>query len=59
MPIQGFTFADATPVIGNEIAKVVHWKGDPDLGALSGRPVRLAFELTDADLFASRFAVGD
>lgn len=58
-PIEGFTFADATPVIGNEIAKVVHWKGDPDLGALSGRPVRLAFELTDADLFAFRFAGGD
>ena len=57
--IEGFTFDDAVPTIGNEIAKTVRWKGDPDLGALAGRPVRIAFRLVDADLFAFRFADDD
>ena len=54
-PIDGFTFGDAVPTIGNEIARTVRWKGDPDLGALAGRPVRLSFRMVDADLFAFRF----
>ena len=57
--IENFTFDDAVPTIGNEIAKTVRWKGDPDLGALAGRPVRIAFRLVDADLFAFRFADDD
>ncbi len=55
-PIEGFTFEDAIPTIGNEIAKNVRWTNDPDLGVLAGRPVRLAFRMRDADLFAFRFA---
>ena len=55
-PIPGFTFADAIPAIGNEISKTARWTGDPDLGALAGQPLRLAFRMRDADLFAFRFA---
>ena len=54
-PIEGFTFADAIPTIGNEIHKVVRWEGARDLGALSGRSIRLAFDMVDGDLFAFRF----
>ena len=55
-PLEGFTFADAIPTIGNEISKTARWTDDPDLGAHAGRPVRLAFRMRDADLFAFRFA---
>ncbi|MEE2896503.1 MAG: hypothetical protein VX726_12290 [Planctomycetota bacterium] len=56
IPIEGFAFGDVVPAIGNEISKVVRWKGDPGLGDLAGRPIRLAFRMRDADLFAFRFA---
>ena len=42
-------------MIGNEIERVVSWKGKKDVGLLAGRPIRLLFELKDADLFAIRF----
>ena len=58
-PVDGFTFGDAVPAIGNEIERTVRWKGDPDLGALAGRPVRLSFRMVDADLFAFRFSGED
>ena len=58
-PIDGFTFGDAVPTIGNEIERTVRWKGGPDLGALAGRPVRLSFRMADADLFAFRFGGDD
>ena len=54
-PIEGFTLEDAIPTIGNEISRTVRWKGDPDLGTLAGRPIRLCFHMRDADLFAFRF----
>lgn len=54
-PIDGFSFEDASPTIGNEISKAVQWKGDPDLDSLAGRPIRICFRMRDADLFAFRF----
>ena len=58
-PVDGFTFGDAVPTIGNEIERTVRWKSDADLGALAGRPVRLSFRMVDADLFAFRFSGED
>ncbi|MFM1832771.1 MAG: hypothetical protein RLZZ461_1087, partial [Planctomycetota bacterium] len=55
-PLEGFTFADAIPAIGNEISKTARWTDEPDLGALAGQPIRLAFRMRDADLFAFRFS---
>jgi hypothetical protein len=54
-PIPGFTLADSDETIGNEIERAVAWKGKQDVGALAGRPIRLLFELKDADIFAIRF----
>ena len=54
-PVPGFTLADSAGMIGNEIERVVSWKGKTDVGLLAGRPIRLLFELKDADLFAIRF----
>ena len=54
-PIPGFTLADADETIGNEIERAVSWKSNQDVSSLAGRPVRLLFELKDADVFAFQF----
>ncbi len=55
-PIPGFALAESIELIGNEIEREVAWKGGPDLGTLSGKPIRLRFVMKDADLYALRFA---
>ncbi|MEX0675659.1 MAG: hypothetical protein WD063_01200 [Pirellulales bacterium] len=54
-PIEGFALADCPEIVGDRIEHVVRWKGGGDLGQLAGRPVRLRFELKDADLYSLRF----
>jgi hypothetical protein len=54
-PLPGFAAADCLELVGDAIEQAVAWRGDPDLGALAGRPVRLRFALTDCDLYAFRF----
>ena len=54
-PIEGFTLDDCPAVFGDEIERVVTWKGGPDLSKLAGRPVRLRFVIKDADLYSIRF----
>ncbi|MGV3723113.1 MAG: hypothetical protein ACO1SX_19610 [Actinomycetota bacterium] len=54
-PYPGFSLADATEQIGNEISREVSWKGGPDVSALAGKPVRLRFVMKDADLYALQF----
>jgi hypothetical protein len=53
--IAGFALENADPIWGDEIARVVSWKNNPDLGALAGKPVRLRFVMQDADLYSIRF----
>ncbi|HUE75033.1 MAG TPA: hypothetical protein VMP01_29465 [Pirellulaceae bacterium] len=53
-PIEGFTLADCQEQIGNEIDRVVRWKGG-DVGAMAGKPVRMRLVLKDADVFSFRF----
>ncbi len=53
--LPGCALDDCEPIWGDHIARTVKWKGTPDLGALTGRPVRLRFEMSDADLFSIRF----
>jgi len=53
--IHDFSLKDSREQIGNEIARVVSWKGGSDVSSLAGKVVRLRFVLKDADLFALRF----
>ena len=53
--IPGFSLADCPEIIGDEIERIVRWKGSDNLGALAGKPIRLRFVMKDADLFALRF----
>lgn len=54
-PLPGFTLADAPEIFGDALDQVVPWKEERTLEELSGKPVRLRFELQDADLYALRF----
>jgi len=54
-PIDGFALEQCPPIIGDTIARTVSWDSGTDVGALSGKPVRLRFVLKDADLYAFRF----
>jgi pimeloyl-ACP methyl ester carboxylesterase len=53
--LPGFGAGECREQIGNEIERVVEWKGGADVSSLAGKAVRLRFELRDADLFAFRF----
>ncbi len=54
-PLPGFTLDDCAEIIGDEIDRVVHWKGGSDVSPLAGQPVRLRFVMQDADLYAIQF----
>jgi hypothetical protein len=55
-PLPGFALDDCQEQIGNELERVVSWKGGDDVSSLAGKPVRLRFVLKDADVFAFQFA---
>lgn len=54
-PIPHFTLADAVPLTGDEIAQTVAWKSGDDVISLAGKPIRVRFELKDAEVFSFRF----
>lgn len=54
--IPGFSLEEAREQIGNEIDRVVSWKGGSDVSSLAGKPVRLRFVIKDADLYALKFS---
>jgi hypothetical protein len=54
-PIERFSLADCPELFGDTIARRVMWKGDADLSELSGKPVRLLFDLKDADVYSFQF----
>jgi hypothetical protein len=50
--VPGYALDDCQELIGDEIERVVTWKGGSDLAALAERPVRLRFVLKDADIYS-------
>ncbi len=52
--LPGFVMGQCPRIYGDEIERVVRWEGNPDLGALAGKPVRLRVRLKDADLYSFR-----
>ncbi len=54
-PIAGYTFADCDVNYRNHLGQKVTWKGKGDVGALQTKPVRLAFRLRAAKLYAFQF----
>ena len=54
-PEKGFALADCREIIGDSIQRVVTWNGGSDVSRLAGKPLRLRFVISDADLFSLRF----
>jgi hypothetical protein len=55
VPIPGFTVEDCVEVIGDDLERRVRWKEGGGVTQLAGSPVRLRFQLVDADIFSFRF----
>jgi hypothetical protein len=55
-PVPGFELDQAWEALGDALDHTVRWKAGSDVSALAGRPVRLRFQIRDADLFSLRFA---
>ena len=53
-PIKGCTIDDCPEIYGDKIEHTVKWKAG-NLAKLAGKPIRLRFQLKDADLFAFGF----
>ena len=53
--VSQHSLADCKPIIGDTIEGIVSWQNDRNLSGLSGKPIRLRFELNDADLYSLRF----
>jgi hypothetical protein len=53
-PIEGYALDDCPEIYGDEIERVVSWKGGSDIGRLAGRSIRLRFAMKDADLYSIR-----
>jgi hypothetical protein len=54
-PLPGFGIEECDAIHGDALRQVVRWRGDPDVGRLAGRAVRLRFELQNAKLYAFQF----
>jgi len=50
-PVPGFTLADSDELVGDEISRVVTWKGQADLSKIPGK-IRFRFAIKDADLYS-------
>ncbi len=54
--LPGVSLDDCLEVFGDTLDRIVTWKHGADLSRFSGRPVRLRFQIKDADLYAFRFS---
>jgi len=54
-PLSGFTVAACAPITGDAVEHVVTWNGATNVSQFAGRPVRLRFELQDAEMYSIRF----
>ena len=53
--VEGFALKDCPPIVGDAIDQQVRWKDNANLSSLAEKPIRLVFELKDADLFSVQF----
>ncbi|MDP6778764.1 MAG: hypothetical protein QGI83_18560, partial [Candidatus Latescibacteria bacterium] len=53
--VAGFSTEDCEEIYGDEISRIVTWAAGQRVSASAGRPVRLRFQMHEADLFSFRF----
>ena len=57
-PVDGYRITECAEIYGDEIERVVvwqPWRRGSDVSPLAGKPVRIRFEMKDADLYSIRF----
>ncbi|MCA9132880.1 MAG: hypothetical protein KDA45_06985, partial [Planctomycetales bacterium] len=54
--IEGFELESCHELFGDTVKRVVGWNNGSDVSRLRGRPIRVRFQLQDADLYSFRFA---
>ena len=54
-PIKGFALDDCPVIYGDEIEHVVKWRSGSSVADQAGKPVKLVFEMLDADLYSIKF----
>ncbi|MAT77954.1 hypothetical protein CMK14_22805 [Candidatus Poribacteria bacterium] len=50
---------DCPEIIGDRLGHIVSWASGTEISKLSDQPIRLKFQLKDADLFSLRFIDAD
>ena len=53
--VGGYSFEDCDVITGDMLRHTVTWRGNSDLSAWAGRPVRLRFQMRRVRLYAMRF----
>ncbi len=53
--VPGYSLNDSQVIIGNEITRIVSWKGNEDVSSLAEKPVRLKIVMKDANLYSFKF----
>ncbi|MDG2125534.1 MAG: hypothetical protein P8J87_17655 [Verrucomicrobiales bacterium] len=54
-PIAPLTLDRCPEIVGDRLAHTVNWNSTTDLSTFAGKPVRLKFQLRDADLYSLKF----
>ena len=54
-PFDGFDATDCTPISGNKIDLPVSWSHNKTIDRLKSQPLRLRFDLRDAELYSFWF----
>ena len=54
-PLEQLSLNDCRPLKGDAVDQTVRWGKSADVGSWAGKPVRLHFRLTNADLYSFRF----
>lgn len=53
--VPGFAIDECPAIIGNEIRRIVRWKGGSDVSKWASKPVRLRILIKDGDLYSLKF----
>ena len=53
--VRNYSIAHCDPITTDSVRQVVSWKGNPDVGSLAGKVVRLRIEMQNAKLYAFKF----
>ena len=51
----GYSTQECVEIFGDEISRIVRWRKGAGLEPLAGKPIRLRFEMKEADLYSLRF----